>query len=61
MVEKKKISVDMNRYDPDFNLALQILDRHLATGNADTNAIPECLAGLIKVIRENVREDSKDE
>lgn len=58
----EKPLVNMERYDQDFILAVHLLENLIESGNADTASLPECLAGLVKVIRANARaENLRDE
>lgn len=43
-------SVDLSHYSESFQLAYSLVTDLIKSGNADTATLPECLAGLIKVI-----------
>lgn len=42
--------IDLSNYSDAFKLAYSLVQSHIQVGNADTAALPECLAGLIMVI-----------
>lgn len=57
-----KLLTDVSMYDHAFQVAYGILMTHIQSGTAVTADLPECLAGLTRVIREyGERQDSLPE